>query len=88
MAAIPGTGKLRDYYLYYAVLGELESRLEHHDKAAGYFQKALEWAELKSEKAFLQRKLVKIKKSDGGSNQARKKHLKGRIGCAGWQLSL
>ena len=57
MAAIPSAGKLKDYYLYYAVLGEFESRLEHHEAAAGHFRKALELAELKSERAFLEGKL-------------------------------
>ena len=57
VAAIPSAGKLKDYYLYYAVLGEFESRLEHHEAAAGHFRKALELAELKSERAFLEGKL-------------------------------
>lgn len=57
VAAIPGAGKLKDYYLYYAVLGEFESRLEHYEAAAGHFRKALDLAELKSEQAFLKGKL-------------------------------
>jgi RNA polymerase sigma-70 factor (ECF subfamily) len=57
VVAIPSAGKLKDYYLYYAVLGEFESRLEHHEAAAGYFRKALELTELKSERAFLEGKL-------------------------------
>jgi len=57
VAAIPGAGKLKDYHLYYAVLGELESRLEQHEAAAGHFRKALELAALKSERAFLEGKL-------------------------------
>jgi predicted RNA polymerase sigma factor len=57
VAAIPGAGKLKDYYLYYAVLGELESRLQHREAAAGHFRQALELAKLKSERAFLENKL-------------------------------
>ena len=57
VVAIPSAGKLKDYYLYYAVRGEFESRLEHHEAAAGHFRKALELAELKSERAFLEGKL-------------------------------
>ena len=57
VAGIPSTGRLKDYHLYYAVLGEFESRLKHHEAAAGHFRKALELAELKSERAFLEGKL-------------------------------
>ena len=62
--AIPGAAKLKDYYLYYAVLGEFESRLEQREAAAGHFQKALALAELKSERAFLE---GKWKACSGGS---------------------
>jgi predicted RNA polymerase sigma factor len=57
VAAIRSAGKLKDYYLHYAVLGEFESRLEHREAAAGHFRKALELAELKSEREFLEGKL-------------------------------
>ena len=57
VAAIPAAGKLKDYYLYYAVLGELESRMEHQPAAAGHFRRALELAELKSERGFLESRL-------------------------------
>jgi predicted RNA polymerase sigma factor len=30
VTAIQSAGKLKDYYLYYSVLGDFESRLEHH----------------------------------------------------------
>jgi RNA polymerase sigma factor (sigma-70 family) len=45
--------ELSGYYLLYAVLGDLETQLKHHRAAAGYFTKALELAEIKSEKTFL-----------------------------------
>lgn len=57
VAAIPGATKLKDYYLYYAVLGELESQMKQYEAAARHFRKALELAELKSERTFLERKL-------------------------------
>jgi len=57
VAAIPDAEKLKDYYLYYAVLGEFESRLEHPAAAAEYFRQALSLVELKSERIFLEGKL-------------------------------
>jgi RNA polymerase sigma-70 factor (ECF subfamily) len=55
--AIPAAAKLKDYYLYYAVLGEFESRLQNPRAAAHHFRQALQHANLKSERAFLERKL-------------------------------
>jgi len=43
--------------LLYAALGEFEERLNHLSAAAGHFRKAMELAELKSEKAFLAKRL-------------------------------
>jgi RNA polymerase sigma-70 factor (ECF subfamily) len=57
IAVIPGASKLKNYHLYYAVLGELESRLKNHEAAALHFRHALDLAELKFERAFLERKL-------------------------------
>ncbi len=57
VAAIGDLGKLDSYYLLYAVLGEFESRLGHHEAAAKHFRKSLELAEIKSEQAFLQGRL-------------------------------
>jgi RNA polymerase sigma factor (sigma-70 family) len=48
---------LETYYLLYAVLGELESRLHHPHSAAVHFRKSLQLAEIKSEQAFLARRL-------------------------------
>ena len=45
------------YYLLYAVLGEFEARLRHDAVAADHFRRALEFAELKSERAFLTQRL-------------------------------
>jgi RNA polymerase sigma-70 factor (ECF subfamily) len=55
--AIEGLDKLESYYLLYAALGEFEERLNHFSAAAANFQKAMGLAELKSEKAFLARRL-------------------------------
>jgi len=48
---------LETYYLLYAVLGEFESRLHHPHSAALHFRKSLQLAEIKSEQAFLSRRL-------------------------------
>jgi len=56
--AIHNLQSLESYYLLYAVLGEFESRLDHAQAAAGHFQKSLQLAEIKSEQAFLARRLA------------------------------
>jgi RNA polymerase sigma factor (sigma-70 family) len=48
---------LESYYLMYAVLGDFESRLDHAEAAAAHFRKSLELAEIKSEQAFLSKRL-------------------------------
>jgi RNA polymerase sigma-70 factor (ECF subfamily) len=48
---------LESYYLLYAVLGEFESRLHHAQTAAAHFRKAVQLASIKSEQAFLTRRL-------------------------------
>jgi RNA polymerase sigma-70 factor (ECF subfamily) len=48
---------LESYYLLHAVLGEFESRLNHARAAAGHFRKSLQLAEIKSEQAFLAKRL-------------------------------
>jgi RNA polymerase sigma factor (sigma-70 family) len=55
--AIPNLSSLESYYLLHAVLGEFESQLNHAQVAAGYFRKALQLAEIKSEQAFLAKRL-------------------------------
>jgi RNA polymerase sigma-70 factor (ECF subfamily) len=57
VAEIEGLDKLESYYLLYAVLGEFEERLNHFADAANHFRKALDLAELKSERAFLAKRL-------------------------------
>jgi len=57
VSAISTAAKLKDYHLYYAVLGEFELRLDHPKAAAAHFQKALELTDLKSERTFLEGKL-------------------------------
>lgn len=51
--AIKRRQSLESYYLFHAVWGELECRLEHGPAAAEHFQKALELAKIKSERDFL-----------------------------------
>ena len=55
--AIRGQRKLKSYYLFYAVAGELEMRLDNREDAAQEFRKAFELAETKSERAFLLKRL-------------------------------
>lgn len=55
--AIRKLKSLDSYYLLYAVLGEFEWRLHHAPAAARHFQKAIELTALKSEQAFLSKKL-------------------------------
>lgn len=62
-AGIKAVHEIRDlpsldsYHLLYAVLGELESRLNHAEAAAAYFRKSLQLAEIESEQAFLSKRL-------------------------------
>jgi RNA polymerase sigma factor (sigma-70 family) len=57
--AIRDRKKLASYYLLYAVIGELEMRLNNREAAAQEFRKAFELAETKSERAFLLKRLQK-----------------------------
>jgi RNA polymerase sigma-70 factor (ECF subfamily) len=49
--------ELDSYHLYFAVLGELEARLGHFETAAEQFERALALTPIKSEQAFLSRRL-------------------------------
>jgi RNA polymerase sigma-70 factor (ECF subfamily) len=55
--AIREREKLAAYYLFYAVIGELEMRLNNYEAAAEQFRKAFELAGTKSERAFLLKRL-------------------------------
>ena len=57
VSAIRDVEKLNGYYLLHAVLGELEARLNCSQAAAGHFQKALALTEVKSERAFLTKRI-------------------------------
>ncbi len=57
LKAIDDLDKLESYYLLYAAMGEFEQQLNHLPAAASHFRKALELAQLKSEKVFLTKKL-------------------------------
>ena len=60
--AIQNRSSLESYHLLHAVLGEFESRLGHAPAAAAHFQKALQLAEIKSEQAFLAKRLQACEK--------------------------
>ena len=51
---------MKSYYLLYAVLGEFEAQLKHHQAAANHFRKSLQMADLKSEQTFLLKRLREI----------------------------
>ena len=55
--AIQNLESLESYYLLHAVLGEFELRLDHTHAAAAHFRKSIELTDLKSEQAFLTKKL-------------------------------
>ena len=55
--AIKDLQSLESYYLLHAVLGEFELRLNRPQNAAAHFQKSLALAEIKSEQAFLSKRL-------------------------------
>jgi RNA polymerase sigma-70 factor (ECF subfamily) len=55
--AIRDRQKLDSYYLLYAVIGELELRLNNREVAAREFRKAFELSETKSERAFLLKRM-------------------------------
>lgn len=56
--AMENRDKLSSYYLFYAVLGEFESRLNNFDTAIGHFRQSLQLAGIESEKAFLSKKIL------------------------------
>jgi RNA polymerase sigma-70 factor (ECF subfamily) len=51
--AIQPSQTLEDYYLYHAVLGDFERRLNRLPSAAAHFRRALQLAEIKSEQGLL-----------------------------------
>ena len=57
VGAIRNRHELDSYHLLFAVLGELEARLGAFDAAAEHFERALSLAAMKSEQAFLARRL-------------------------------
>ena len=60
--AIPNLKSLESYHLLHAVLGDFEWRLNRLPIAALHFQKALELSEIKSERAFLAKRLQTCEK--------------------------
>jgi RNA polymerase sigma factor (sigma-70 family) len=64
--AIRDSKKLDSYYLLYAVIGELEMRLNNREAAAQEFRKAFELAETKPERALLLKRIQDC--ADGASS--------------------
>lgn len=62
--AIVNRETLGSYYLLYAVRAEFESQLQNHASAAKHLRKALELAELNSEKLLLTHRLKEIESSN------------------------
>lgn len=57
LQSIKARQTLESYYLYYAVLAELESGLSNFKTATQHLRKAIQLTELKSEHSFLSRRL-------------------------------
>lgn len=55
LAAMPGRAKLESHYLLHAVTGELHWRLRNEHEAVESFRRALEFAHVGPEQAFLAR---------------------------------
>lgn len=63
LEAIAQRETLESYYLLYAVRAEFESQLQNHISAAKHLRRALELAELNSEKLLLSRRLKEVEDS-------------------------
>jgi RNA polymerase sigma factor (sigma-70 family) len=61
--AILNNRQLKSYYLFYAVRGEFEKRLNNSAAAIENFRKALELTELTSERSFLSKRLRDLEES-------------------------
>jgi RNA polymerase sigma-70 factor (ECF subfamily) len=55
--AIPDRGQLDGYYLHFSVLGDFEAQRGNVEAAAGHFRRALALTNVRSEQAFLGRRL-------------------------------
>jgi RNA polymerase sigma-70 factor (ECF subfamily) len=61
--AIPHRDQLDSYYLYYSVLGDFESQRSNFPAAAAHFRRALDLAELESERTFLSKRIEACEES-------------------------
>jgi predicted RNA polymerase sigma factor len=68
--AIPNLQSLESYYLLHAVLGEFEWRRNRPGAAAAHFKKSLELADMKSEQAFLSKRLQSCEELERGCVRA------------------
>jgi RNA polymerase sigma-70 factor (ECF subfamily) len=72
VAAIENPESLESYYLFYAVLAEFESQLNHFPAAASHLRKAIQLTEIKSERALLSDRLRQCEeRADRGSKNGR-----------------
>jgi len=55
--AIPNLKSLESYYLFHAVMGDLELQLNHLPITAAHFQRALQLVEMPPERKFLEKRL-------------------------------
>jgi RNA polymerase sigma factor (sigma-70 family) len=65
LEAIANRDALDSYYLLYAVRAEFEVQLRNHQAAVQHLRKALELAELRSEKQLLTHRLAEVERSVG-----------------------
>jgi RNA polymerase sigma-70 factor (ECF subfamily) len=67
--AIPDLKSLESYYLFHAVMGDFEWQLNRLPIAAAHFQRALQLAEIKSEQAFLAKRLRECEREAGNRSR-------------------
>ena len=67
LQSIKNRQTLESYYLYYAVLAELESALNNFKAATEHLRKAIQLTELKSEHSFLSRRLQEFEVAGQGA---------------------
>ena len=57
---IPDKKKIASFYLYYSLLGEIHSRLNHQDEAKKYFENAIKLTQSETEKKMLREKIAAL----------------------------
>lgn len=62
LKSIEDNKQIHNYYLYYAILGEIYGRLDKVTQAVQYYKKAIQLTQSKIEKQFLNNKIVEVLK--------------------------